>query len=71
MQMSIRSAGGAYWSWRWQLREGVRWRIAVDVQTRRSVNYVSRRRLLELAMAAVGGIALAHCRWTLTYANVN
>ena len=62
MQMSIRSAGGAYWSCRWQLGEGVRWRTAVGVQTRRSVNQVSRRRLSELAMASGGGIALAHCR---------
>ena len=52
MQMSIRSVGGAYWSWRWQLGEGVLWRTAVGVQTRRIVNWVSRRRLLELARAA-------------------
>ena len=37
VEVSIRSVGGAYWSCRWQLREGVRWRTAVGVQTRRSV----------------------------------
>ena len=42
----------------------MRWSTAVGVQTRRSVILVSRRRLLELAMAAGGGIALAHCRWS-------
>ena len=46
-------------------REGVLWRTAVGVQTRRSVNSVSRRRLLELAMAAglrecVGALNMEH-----------
>ena len=34
VEVSIMSVGGAYWSWRWQLVEGVRWRTAVGVQTR-------------------------------------
>ena len=46
-----RSVGGAYWSWRWQLG-GVRWRTAVGVLTPPSINDVSQRNLLELAMAA-------------------
>ena len=46
------SVGGAYWSWRWQLGVGVRWRTANGAMTRLSHNEVSRRRLLELAMAA-------------------
>ena len=50
--MSMNSVGGAYWSLRWQLCDGVRWRTADGAMTRLSVNEVSRRRLLELAMAA-------------------
>ena len=38
VEVSIRSVGGAYRSYRWQLGEEVRWRTAVGVQTRRSVN---------------------------------
>ena len=28
VELSIGSVGGAYWSWRWQLGEGLRWRTA-------------------------------------------
>ena len=63
--MSKRSIGGAYWSWRWQLGEGVHWRAAVGALTCPSVNEVSKRRLLELAMAAgvrefVGALNMEH-----------
>ena len=33
VEMSKRSIGGAYWSWRCQLGEGMRWRTAVGVLT--------------------------------------
>ena len=38
MQMPIRSVGGAYWSWRWQLEEGLRWRTADGALTYANVN---------------------------------
>ena len=51
--MSMKTFGGAYWSWRWQLGEGMRWRNAVGVLTRPSFNEVTKRNLLELVMAAI------------------
>ena len=39
-------------SLQWQLGQEVRWRTPDGAMTRLSVNGVSRRRLLELAMAA-------------------
>ena len=48
----MESVGGAYWSWRWQLGDGVCWRTADGAVTRLSVNKVSKRRLMELAVAA-------------------
>ena len=50
--MSMLSVGCAYWSWRCSWGDGVRWRTADGAMTRLSVNEVSMRRLLELAMAA-------------------
>ena len=50
--MSMKSVGGAYWSWRWQLGDGVRWLKVDGAMTRLSVNKVSKRRLMELAVAA-------------------
>ena len=38
MQMSIRLVGGAYWSWGWQLGEGLRWRTADGALTYANVN---------------------------------
>ena len=39
MQMSIKLVGGAYWSWGWQLGEGLRWRTADEALTYANVNY--------------------------------
>ena len=38
IEVSIRSVGGAYWSWRWQLAEGLRWRTADGALTYANVN---------------------------------
>ena len=48
----MKSVGGAYWSLQWQLGDEVRSRTPDGAMTRLSVNEDSRRRLLELAMAA-------------------
>ena len=44
--------------------EGLRWHTADIALTYPSVNEKKRRCLLELTMAAGGGRALAHARWS-------
>ena len=64
VEVSIRSVGGACWSWRWQLAEGLRWRTADGALT--FANVMSIRSVggayWSCPMAA-GGSALAHCGW--------
>ena len=54
MQVSVRSVGGAYWSWAGSWCKLMLWRNAEIALTRPSVNEVKRSRLLELATAAGG-----------------
>ena len=56
--MALNGAGDGNWG------EGVCWCTEYGALTRRNVKKVSWRRLLELAMAAGGGNAFAHCGWS-------
>ena len=56
--MAPTGAGDGSWG------EGVCWRTEYGALTRRNVKKVNWKRLLEQAMAAWGGNALAHCGWS-------